>query len=180
MPSLDTTKAPPLSRHELSLGPSFHFVISPQSNRTAHHHRCCATRQDGSLESGAMNSRRWPTNFRWAPRDHGDPSSPSRRVRSWSSCRRSCRKTVRRQRPCRRDASRSACRACWASRCGRSLAGPFHPGSSPSPDCCWPSATRPRLLAITTPLAFCQGPVPIRSRAFTNFGSFNAGACVLK
>lgn len=35
-------------------------------------------------------------------------------------------------------------------------------------------------LAITTPLAFRHGPVPMRSRALTNFGSFNEGAWVLR
>ena len=35
-------------------------------------------------------------------------------------------------------------------------------------------------LAIITPLALCQGPAPIRSRACVTFGSLKVDACVLK
>ena len=80
----------------------------------------------------------------------------------------SCRDTAHREMPCRPDASRSECRACWACRYGavddlpalveRGLLGQVVGGRMKFVD----TASR-----STTPMTFCHGPVPMRSRALT-------------
>ncbi len=104
----------------LRLGrPERRAVTSPQNSRTDQPRPSSPAPPGCNPATGARSSTRSPTRCRSGRRGRDAPPSPRRPFRFSSSCRKSCRKTASPGRPSRRAASRSTCRACWVSWCGR-------------------------------------------------------------